>query len=111
MAKILAETVRSLDITGNLSPFFITDQPVLVKMPNEDAPFVLVFSTEEKLKEAMKYLLPPRSDYKIKHIDDGVEFCTSIFEAGVRVMRDPYIVDGWKTHWTEVMPGDIAQRN
>jgi len=110
MARSFPESIRSVDITGNLSPFLFNDQPVFVKMPNEDSRFVLVFTTEDKLRESMKFVLPPRTEYKIKYVDDGVEFCESIWEQGYRVMRDPYIVDGCKTHWTEIMPPD-AQMN
>lgn len=116
MAKVFPTTFRSIHVTGEFSPFHAkrpegapADQPVLVGMPGIDKMFVVVFSTPEKLREGMK-IHAPGIDYKIKKIDDGHDFCASIWEAGLRIMRDPYIVDGWKTHWTEIMP-DTTERN
>jgi hypothetical protein len=95
------ETLRDIQVTGNFCPFHSDNQPVLVKMPEVETFFVLVFSTVEKLEAEMKRI--GIDDYKIKHIEDGVEFCESVWEAGVRIMRDPYIVEGSRTHWTEVL--------
>jgi len=110
MAHLIPGTARSIEITGQFSPFLAerpegapADQPVLAMMPGINKFFVIVFTTVEKLREGMKFLAPG-VEYKIKTIDDGHDFCASIWEAGLRIMRDPYVIDGWKTHWTEVMP-------
>ena len=100
-AIIIPDTMRSISITGYLLPF-IDWQPVRVSMPNETTAFVTVFSTEEKLREHMEQILPGH-EYQIKKITDGQEFCQSLWEQSVRIMLDPYIVDGQKTHWTEIM--------
>jgi hypothetical protein len=101
------DDTRSISVTGNLMPTYLDGQPVVARMQNIHSFFVVVFSSEEKLREAMKFLHPGAS-YKIKHIDDGEDFCESVWEQGIRIMRDPYIVDGCKTHWTEVMKNETC---
>jgi hypothetical protein len=102
MAEMLPNTLRSIVLTGDLMPVHLDGQPVLVEMPDCRGLFVTIFSSEEKLREQMQLILPGQP-YKIKKITDGQEFCESIWEHNIRIMRDPYVTDGNKTHWTEVM--------
>jgi len=94
--------MRPISVTGDLLPMHLNGQPFLAQMPNIIADFVVIFTTEDKLREAMKHFASGE-EYKIKQITDGIEFCESIYEGGARIMRDPYIVDGERTHWTEIM--------
>lgn len=60
--KFTGKALSDVRICGYLSPFHHDDQPVVVDL--EGSKFVLVFSTEEKLREQMK-LVVPSGDYKI----------------------------------------------
>lgn len=95
---------KKLDITGYFSPFVVVpgapcDQPIVFKMPNDEQ-FILVCSTVEKLEETLRQ--KSVSEYKIKRIEDGIDFANSIFRSGIRIMIDPYEVPGGKTRWTEI---------
>lgn len=98
---MIPNTMRPISVTGNVMPMHLDGQPFLVQMPGIIAFFVVIFTSAEKLRDAMK-TLGPGEEYKIKQVTDGKEFCQSLFEQNVRIMRDPYIVDGDKTHWTEI---------
>jgi hypothetical protein len=92
-----------------LSPFKHNDQPVLSNLPGIDKHFVLVFTTEEKLHSGMIDMQYGGS-YKIKQVTDINEFLGSLREQGVRVMLDPYIVDGEKTRWIELVEESDIER-
>lgn len=94
----VTDKILSVNITGYLTPFYSNEQPVLVEFPESDDKFVLVFSTEEKLKEGMKII--PYD--KIKQIQDGVDFLESII-AHARVAVDPWVTSEGNTRWVEVL--------
>ncbi|MHA1948225.1 MAG: hypothetical protein ACW99G_02515 [Candidatus Thorarchaeota archaeon] len=82
------------------SPIFGT-QPVFVNMPNIPGQFVPFFSTKEKLESGMSDL--GIEDYDIKMVTDKEECVESVISQGFRIMLDPYVVDGVKTRWTELV--------
>lgn len=91
-----------IDINGCLFPVQIgTNQPCLIQLKDNPDYWITIFSTEALLRSgcfALKLF-----DYKIKCIEEQVEFVDSVISAGVRIMLNPYIVSGEKTRWTEVM--------
>jgi len=78
-------------------------------MPGTDEHFLLVFTTEEKLHLGIKEM-GYDGEYKIKQITDIDDFLDSLRGQGVRVMLDPYIVDGEKTRWTELVEKSDLER-
>jgi hypothetical protein len=75
------------------------DQPVLMQTPNEQ--FVMVFSSEEKLRTEMKIV--GVTNYKIKQVNDEKDFIQSCRGQGVRIALDVSVdVVGNKTRWTEL---------
>jgi hypothetical protein len=80
---------RTDELTGKFTPF-VNEQPYLVTFAQQRANWVLVFSTPEKLREEMER--NKIANYKIKHIDDGTDFANSLFEHGIRIMADPYVI-------------------
>ena len=99
MENLISE-LRPYNITGFLSPFHPNNQPCLVQMPDNPNYWALAYSNVEALENSCKYL--GFTDYKIKHIDDGFEFVKSLSDFGVRVMANPYMING-KTRWTECL--------
>jgi hypothetical protein len=102
----MEKRVRPIDITGYLTPFDEDGQPICVCISNGgiSGRMVVVFSTEEKLRASMEFI--GHSDYKIKKVDDPLDFCESIWEQQCRVICDPRIVGENKTRWTEIVPPD-----
>lgn len=98
--------LKDADITGYLMPWYIQrDQPVLLS-GKVDKTFILpIFSTEEKLREAIDWIKPP-ADWKIKRIDDGADFVNSVLEWGCAVIigADPWITDKGNTRFMGVIP-------
>lgn len=91
---------NEVDITGCLSPFKGT-QPCCVRLPDNDDRWVAVFSTQKRLEKTCLELCI--SDYNIKQITNGSDFISSILEAGLRIMLNPYLViEENKTKWTEI---------
>lgn len=70
-------TLRALDITGYLSPFFNSGAPLLVSMPGTYDQFMLVFENEEKLKLGIG-LHPSLKYEKIVQITDMTGFLAQI---------------------------------
>lgn len=94
---------KPINLTGKFTPFWEDNSPIFMKIFESefgDATFIVVYSTLEKLRDAMEH--QNIQDYKIKHIDNGRGFATSVVEGGFRIMLDPYVVDG-KVKWTEVV--------
>ena len=100
-----SKATKPIELTGKFSPFEkvsqFLDQPIYVEMPNINARWVVVYSKVEDLQEFM--CRSNIKDYKIKLIEDGIEFSQSIFENGLRIMLDPRVIDNQKTKWTEVV--------
>lgn len=89
-----------VSITGYFMPTDAPDVPVLIGMPGTDDLFVLVFSTEQKLREAMKVF--GISYARVSIITDGPEFldglCATNARGGrsyrFRVALDPHAAEG-----------------
>jgi hypothetical protein len=72
-------------ISGYLIPAHMNRQPVLIGMDGTDDLFIVVFSTEEKLRSFMD---EANVDFdRIQQITDGVEFIESIDEENGKVSR------------------------
>lgn len=80
------------------------DQPVILHL--QDQQFVAVFDDESKLREQME--LAQAGEFKIKVITDLNEFLTSVIEAGLRVMYNPYPHNG-NMRWTELTLDDLTE--
>lgn len=98
-----SNVVKEIDITGYATPFYKDEHPVIVEL--EGHLFISVFSTKEKCDAAIERM--GLLTTKVKQVDDSREFLDSIREANasganLRVMVDPYIVDGAKTRFTEI---------
>ena len=117
------------NVEGCLFPWCpVSQQPILVQMPGCNDFFLPLFSTQEKLDAHMLYLyehgglkMPitvrelaladtPVLEilshlFTIKQVQAGgqIEFLSSIFEAGVRIMLDPYRTERNTTKWTEIV--------
>jgi len=100
----MEKRVRPIDITGYLIPFDENEQPICVCIQDGgiSGRMVVVFSTEEKLRDTMEFIGHP--NFKIKQIDDPLEFCETLWEQHCRVICDPRIVGDNKTRWTEICP-------
>jgi len=102
--KFLNQT-RGLNITGCFLSYR-EGQPVLIRC--EGKCFLPIYSTVEKLEASMEFMKVP--DYKIKHIDDGLDFIKSL-EGQVVVALDPHVVNG-NTRFTGVFsPEQAAEWN
>src|SRR4051812_745900 len=102
MSEIKLSNPKAIKITGCFVPFYVdTKQPCLIRLPDNPNYWVPVYSTVDKLEESTAQL--NIKNYSIKQITDGMDFAGSIFDAGVRIMLDPYVVTSEKkTRWTEV---------
>lgn len=100
MEKILSEEFSPVNIDGYFSPFAYNDQPHLVELPDNPNKWIVVFSNVDALKKSCEFL--NIKDYKIKRIDDGLDFIDSLKPYGIRVMANPYVING-NTRWTEVL--------
>ena len=108
------------------------DQPLFIRMTGCDDWFVPIFSTDDKLYAHIDYLIQNKMlevpitleadgpvlkvlahrPYTIKQVNPGggAEFLGSIFEAGVRVMADPYVTPQGTIRWNEIVfEGDETQ--
>ena len=108
MPHFTGKPLKSINITGYLFPWDKeTDLPVLLRSHPDDknpAYMLPIFSTAEKLYEAMREWLKPDGPWKIKQIQDGIDFINSIHEnqfVRVIIAADPYIVNG-NTRFTAV---------
>lgn len=99
MEALLSE-LGPIEITGYFSPFHRNDQPWLVQMQDSSDYWLLIFSSVNALEYHCEKM--GMTEYKIKHIDDGFDFIQSVREGGVRIMANPYFING-KTRWTEVL--------
>jgi hypothetical protein len=72
----VSKTLRKLDITGYATPFYKSGQPVIFGMPGTDDLFVGVWSTDKKLKKAMRAFDISFDD--IKAITDQGPFLESL---------------------------------
>jgi hypothetical protein len=83
-------------LDGYLIPWRMDeDQPQLLEI--EGTNFIPVFSTEEKLNEAMALL---QVRYSIKQISEERTFLESVLPHA-RVMIDPWINEAGNTRWLE----------
>jgi len=108
--------IRHCDADQKLLPWSLkTDNPLWVYMQGCDNPFLILFSTEEKLRIGMEMVAKSQKTieqrvsfspamYGIKQVDDGDDFLSSIWEQmpEARVIVDPYETDEGKTRWTEI---------
>jgi hypothetical protein len=95
-----SDKLHHLNLTGyGLWVYADTGQPVLARL--EGVLFLQLFSTREKAEAALP-LLRPAGPVKLKAVSDQGPFLGSVW-GKVRVMVDPYIVDG-KTRFIEVNP-------
>jgi hypothetical protein len=94
-----------VDINGELMPVYLSGQPVLVELPDCRGLFVMIFDSEEKLREYMKFTIP-ELDYEIKIITESMKFCESVWENDIRIMRNPH-VKGNDTHWIEIIKDEV----
>jgi hypothetical protein len=100
--------VKNLDIAGYLFPWDeCSDQPVLMRSPAGGRFILPIFSSEQKLRDAMEWICPA-TPTRIKCILETREFLESIEAAGdVVVGADPYIHNG-NTRWLQVTSVVIA---
>lgn len=102
-----------VQLKGAVLPFH-KGQPFVLHMTDKEhpEPFVVVFSDMTKLAAFMTNPLVIKHYGHIrcvvKKVDDPVEFCTSIWESGGRVMLNPRAVNEHKTLWTEIVPASPA---
>ena len=82
--RFLDSTGRPARIAGKFVPWG-PKGPVIVTIEGKIR-FVPIYSTLEKLKEAM--IEGGIADYKVKVIDDGAEFLKSVYELGIPVCMD-----------------------
>lgn len=98
MPQFTGKSPVSINITGYIFPWWTdADQPMLVRSHPEDKnpAFMLpIFSTEDKLREAVREWLSPDGPWKIKLIQDGIEFLSSFKRTGLIIAADPHIVNG-----------------
>jgi hypothetical protein len=104
MPHFTGKPPESMKITGFLLLWYEdTNQPVLLRShPSDNNPHVMlpIFSTHDKLYDAVRAWLKPDGPWKIKKIDDGIDFLNSI-GGKVLVAADPHIVNG-NTRFTAV---------
>lgn len=97
----------SLAITGYFMPTHAANTPVLIGMPGTDDLFMLVFSTEEKLREAMSSF--EISYERVARVTDGPELIAEVNatnERGdrpyrIRLAVDPYKGDNGRVRFVE----------
>ena len=98
--RMLSEELSPANINGYLMPFSYTEQPLLVEMPGNPNKWLPIFSSVGALEKHCERI--GIKDYKIKKIDDGLDFLYSIKPYGIRVMANPFIFNG-NTRWTEIL--------
>lgn len=87
-------------ITGALLLYQDNKGPVVVSVTDIKEKYVVVFTSANQLRMFAK--LMKLEEFTIKLINDGCEFCDSIFENHARVMCDPTVHRGLIIKWTEV---------
>ncbi len=98
------ELPRLTSIEGFLFVVFLSDeQPVLIRQPEGGPTLLPIFSTREKLQEAIDCWIKVAEPWKIQRVDDHDEFIGSCLEAGIEVAADPYLYQG-NTRWTGFIP-------
>jgi hypothetical protein len=92
--------VHEVTLTGKLFPWDNhMNQPVLLAMPGSEFNYLPLFSTVDALRELMERANVPFD--KIKHVDDGPEFMSSI-PLHIKLICDPYFLDNGRVRFTEV---------
>lgn len=95
---------RGADITGCIVA--IAQAPVCISIG--DGWFLAIFSTEDKLQEAMRRL--GIEGYTTMKIPNGRKFLDSMWSQKVQVVLDPYYHEG-DTRFTLVMPNTQQEGN
>lgn len=98
-----------MSISGYLMPAHADRQPVLIGMFGTDDLFIVVFSTEEKLRTFMA-LISVGFD-RIQIIMNGGDFIDSIEDANandgrpyaIRIAADPYRLENGNWRFTEIL--------
>lgn len=99
-AKRISDRVIPVALESYILPCHLDRQPWIV-MGKDGAPYVAVFSTKEKLEEAIDRMSFKRDDLHLMKIDETAEFVSSLREQGVRVMIDPWLTPEGNTRWIE----------
>lgn len=86
-------------VSGMLLPWGANEQPALLGVPESDALYLPVFSSEAQLKEVMARAEAPYA--KVKKIDDSDEFLSSI-PLSIRIMIEPWFTPAGKLRWIEL---------
>ncbi len=89
------------DIQGTLLPVRPDGSPVALRLPGNPSTFVMLFDDAEALRREMDRI--HTTDYLIKRVTDGREFVADARACGLRIMLNPYVVNG-NTRWTEIAP-------
>jgi hypothetical protein len=100
---LIRELVEPVVLTGCLLPWYIgREQPMWLTKERSKTILLPIFSSKEKLDEAMSWM-KPQGRWKIKQIYDGTKFLSSFDDhPEIIVALDPYIIDG-KTQFTGII--------
>lgn len=95
----ISDKIESLALSGYLIPFITDVQPQVVYVgDSEEHVFIMVFSTESKLKS---FCSEKEIEFSsIKQITDGKDFFMEL-PRDVRVMVDPYVHENGRIRFME----------
>lgn len=97
--KPTGKPAAPVSLTGTLIPWSSEDQPVLLNMPGSRHFYLPCFTTEDRLREMMGRA--GISFQKIKQVDDGPEFLTSV-SPSARVIVDPHLLENGRVRFLEI---------
>jgi len=108
MPHLTGKPPESINITGYVFPWYTdTNQPVILRNPSDEHPDAIllpIFSSVVKLHDAIESWLRIDGPWKIKEVQDGLDFTASIMENnGVIIAVDPHIFNG-NTRFTAILP-------
>lgn len=85
-------TGRHVRVTGCFMAWHAKG-PIMILI--EGTPWLAIFSTRERLDEAMRIMLEPEQRYRVESIKDGgVAFLKELQERGLRIALNPRLHEG-----------------